>query len=86
VPEGPEIRRMVDDIDAAVGHQRAHQVFFSSRGDDGPWCVYSHNQLYGQWRIGKPNSEPRTGMQLRFAIIGPEKAARLYCASDGIQS
>ncbi|HEA52181.1 hypothetical protein LCGC14_0824320 [marine sediment metagenome] len=113
MPEGPEIRRMVDDIDSAVGQQKAHQVFFafdrfksfesalsgrqvtsveargkavlvffSAQGNDGPWCVYSHNQLYGQWRIGKPGSEQRTNRQLRFAIIGPEKAARLYSASD----
>lgn len=113
MPEGPEIRRMVDDINAAVGHQKAHKVFFAferfksyesvlagrevtaveARGkavlvffsaseEDSPWCVYSHNQLYGKWRIGKPGSEPKTGRQLRFAIIGLEKAARLYSASD----
>lgn len=113
MPEGPEIRRMVDDINAAVGNHKAHKVFFAferfknfesvlagrqvtsveARGkavlvffaaseNDGPWCVYSHNQLYGKWRIGKPDSEPRTNRQLRFAIVGPEKAARLYSASD----
>lgn len=113
MPEGPEIRRMVDDIAAAVGGQAAQQVFFAfdrfknfeqalagrevtevsargkavlvffaGRGDDGPWCVYSHNQLYGQWRIGAADRLPSTRRQLRFAIIGPHRAARLYSASD----
>ncbi|MDI9246394.1 zinc finger domain-containing protein [Marinobacter sp. CHS3-4] len=29
MPEGPEIRRMVDDIEIAIGGQRAEQVFFA---------------------------------------------------------
>lgn len=113
MPEGPEIRRMVDDINSAVGKRKADKVFFafdrfkpfesalagrqvttveargkavlvffSARGDDGPWCVYSHNQLYGQWRVGAVDSEPKTNRQLRFAIIGREKAAWLFSASD----
>jgi len=113
VPEGPEIRRMVDDIQNAVGQCKADKVFFafdrfkrfeptlagrlvtaveargkavlvffSALGDDGPWCVYSHNQLYGQWRISKADAQPKTGRQLRFAVIGSDKAAWLYSASD----
>lgn len=113
MPEGPEIRRMVDDIEKAVGgataetvffafehlktfehalrgrrverveaRSKAVLVFFEATDEDGPWCVYSHNQLYGKWRIGKPDREPRTNRQLRFAIIGSRKAARLYSASD----
>lgn len=113
MPEGPEIRRMVDDIAQAVGRRTAERVFFAfdryknmepalagrrvtavearakavivtfaGRGDDGPWCVYSHNQLYGQWRIGTADREPNTRRQLRFAIVGEQRAARLYSASD----
>lgn len=113
MPEGPEIRRMVDDIGKAVAGKTAEQVFFAfdhfkpfeamlagrqvtevaARGkavliffaatdEDGPWCVYSHNQLYGKWRIGRPSVVPRTRRQLRFAIIAPKKTARLYSASD----
>lgn len=113
MPEGPEIRRMVDDIHRAVAGRQARQVvfaferfkpfesllagrqvtaveargkavlvFFSALDDDGPWCVYSHNQLYGKWRIGRPDREPRSNRQLRFAVIGEKKAARLYSASD----
>lgn len=113
MPEGPEIRRMVDDIDRAMGGASAHSlffaferykgfetrlagrhiesvqargkavlVFFAAEGADGPWCVYSHNQLYGQWRIGRADREPNTRRQLRFAIRGEARAARLYSASD----
>lgn len=113
MPEGPEIRRMVDDIHSAVGKRKAHKVFFaferfksfepalagrqvtaveargkavlmffSARDDDGPWCVYSHNQLYGQWRTSAADNQPKTNRQLRFAVIGREKAAWLFSASD----
>ncbi|WP_336366097.1 endonuclease VIII [Marinobacter sp. C2H3] len=113
MPEGPEIRRMVDGIRDAVGGEVAERVFFAfdhlkpfegllagrrvasvdARGkavlvhfdgtdDDGPWCVYSHNQLYGKWQTGRSATEPSTNRQLRFAIMGPSKAARLYSASD----
>ena len=113
MPEGPEIRRMVDDIADAIGNRDARQVFFAfdrfkgfestlagrrvtgveargkavlvffaARGDDGPWCVYSHNQLYGKWRITRAETEPNTRRQLRFAVFTRDKAARLYSASD----
>lgn len=113
MPEGPEIRRMVDDINKAVGgataetvffafdhlkpfetalrgrrvarveaRSKAVLVFFEGTDEDGPWCVYSHNQLYGKWRIGRPDHEPSTNRQLRFAIVSARKAARLYSASD----
>ncbi|WP_235937483.1 endonuclease VIII [Marinobacter caseinilyticus] len=113
MPEGPEIRRMVDDISRAVAGQTAEKVMFafdrlkifepllagrqvttveargkavlvflSATDEDGPWCVYSHNQLYGKWRIGQPGRPPKTNRQLRFAVIGAKKAARLYSASE----
>lgn len=113
MPEGPEIRRMVDDIASAVDQCEVQQLFlaferyktfepaltgrrvmavqargkavllfFAAGDDDGPWCIYSHNQLYGQWRIGRPDTLPRTKRQLRLAVVGPNRAARLYSASD----
>jgi endonuclease-8 len=113
MPEGPEIRRMVDDIERAIAGRTADQVFFAfdhykafesvlvgrrvssveARGkavlvnfeatdNDGPWCVYSHNQLYGKWRTGSTIREPSTNRQLRFAVFASRKAARLYSASD----
>jgi endonuclease-8 len=71
--------RKVERVEA---RSKAVLVFFEATDEDGPWCVYSHNQLYGKWRMGKPDQEPSTNRQLRFAIIGPKKAARLYSASD----
>lgn len=44
--------------------------------------VYSHNQLYGRWMVGATNKPPDTNRTLRFAIVGPAKAARLYSASE----
>lgn len=113
MPEGPKIRRMVDEIAAAVSGRtavavqfaferlkafeatlsgrrvlgveargKAVLVHFDARSDDGRWCVYSHNQLYGKWLIGEPDTAPKTNRQLRFAIIGEARAARLYSASD----
>jgi endonuclease-8 len=113
MPEGPEIRRMVDDIGKAIVGRTARQVFFAfdhlkpfeaelagrqvtcveARGkavlvhfeataEDGPWCVYSHNQLYGKWRTGAADREPSTNRQLRFAVFALRKAARLFSASD----
>lgn len=113
MPEGPEIRRMVDQIAAAVADRKARQVLFAfdrlkpfecalagrrvtsvaARGkavlvhfaagaDDDPWCVYSHNQLYGKWLIGDIERAPDTRRQLRFAVITDRRAARLYSASD----
>lgn len=113
MPEGPEIRRMVDDIENAIAGKTAEQVFFAfehlkpfettlagrqvasveargkavlvhfeASGDDGPWCVYSHNQLYGKWRMGTPDRAPSTNRQLRFAVFASRKAARLFSASD----
>ena len=113
MPEGPEIRRMVDDIGRAIAGRTADEVvfafehlkpferllagrevtavearskgvlvFFAGTDEDGPWCVYSHNQLYGKWRIGRSAQAPKTNRQLRFAVIAGKKAARLYSASD----
>ncbi|HET8849321.1 MAG TPA: DNA-formamidopyrimidine glycosylase family protein, partial [Marinobacter sp.] len=113
MPEGPEIRRMVDDIERAIGGKTAEAVFFAfdelqsyqallrrrqilgvearskavlvhfaGTDQDGPWSVYSHNQLYGKWRTGRANRPPNTRRQLRFAVETANKAAWLFSASD----
>ena len=113
MPEGPEIRRSMDKVAAAVsgrvaervvfgldrhkpyedelsGRQvesvtargKAALVHFAGRHGDAGWTVYSHNQLYGKWRTGSAAREPKTSRQLRFAIYGAKRAARLYSASD----
>lgn len=44
--------------------------------------VYSHNQLYGQWRVNKSGAATPTSRSLRFAVVGQRNEIRLYSASD----
>lgn len=44
--------------------------------------IYSHNQLYGQWRVLKRNQAPQPGLQIRMAIHTDDAVAVLYSASD----
>jgi endonuclease VIII len=44
--------------------------------------IYSHNQLYGQWRVLKRDQAPQTGLQIRLAIHTDDVVAVLYSASD----
>lgn len=44
--------------------------------------IYSHNQLYGVWRIVKRDKPPNTRRQLRLAIHTHQHSALLYSASD----
>ena len=48
----------------------------------GGWTLYSHNQLYGVWRIGKPGERPATRRSLRVELESDTAAIRLYSASD----
>ncbi|SMF43094.1 endonuclease VIII [Pseudobacteriovorax antillogorgiicola] len=44
--------------------------------------LYSHNQLYGVWRISKAGNYPKTKRQLRVEIRNQTRSALLYSASD----
>lgn len=44
--------------------------------------IYSHNQLYGQWRVLARNTAPQPGLQIRLAIHTDDSVAVLYSASD----
>ena len=44
--------------------------------------IYSHNQLYGVWRVVKRGHLPNTRRQLRLAIHTHQHSALLYSASD----
>jgi endonuclease-8 len=48
----------------------------------GGLTVYSHNQLYGVWRVVKPGRVPATTRELRLAIRAREAWALLYSASE----
>lgn len=51
-------------------------------GFENDLTIYSHNQLYGRWRVFKNGTRPDTGRQLRLAIQGPRRSALLYSASE----
>src|SRR3546814_10116781 len=56
---------------------RAHLA----RCDNG-WTRYSHNQLYGVWRIADAGERPDTKRSLRVALETTRKSILLYSASD----
>ncbi|MFC0142312.1 endonuclease VIII [Erwinia mallotivora] len=44
--------------------------------------LYSHNQLYGVWRVTKTGKDPETGRVLRVRLAAQDKTLLLYSASD----
>lgn len=108
MPEGPEIRRAADSLEAAVQGKPLTDVWFAfpelkvyetvligqcigrieTRGkallthfSEG-LTLYSHNQLYGVWRVVKADETPQTTRILRVRLQTAEKAILLYSASD----
>ena len=49
---------------------------------DNGWTLYSHNQLYGVWRIGAPGERPETSRSLRVVLETADDSILLYSASD----
>ncbi len=49
---------------------------------DNGLSIYSHNQLYGRWKIAPAGKIPKTNRQLRLALHTEIKSALLYSASD----
>ena len=108
MPEGPEIRRAADKIEAVLKDNTIQKIEFGlkplkkyakpltgtkvlsleTRGKallthfDSGTTIYSHNQLYGVWRIVKRDKLPKTNRQLRLAIHTDQHSALLYSASD----
>lgn len=46
------------------------------------WSIYSHNQLYGIWRICRGHDLPPSRRSLRLLLQTAEHSALLYSASD----
>lgn len=46
------------------------------------WSIYSHNQLYGVWRVVARGKLPKTNRSLRLALHTQDHSALLYSASD----
>ncbi|MDP5053365.1 MAG: endonuclease VIII [Congregibacter sp.] len=49
---------------------------------DNDYAIYSHNQLYGVWKIAKRGKTPATNRSLRLALHTERHSALLYSASD----
>ncbi|EED31801.1 endonuclease VIII [gamma proteobacterium NOR5-3] len=49
---------------------------------DNDYAIYSHNQLYGVWKIAKRGKMPATNRSLRLALHTATHSALLYSASD----
>lgn len=108
MPEGPEIRRAADSLEAAIKGKPLTQAWFAfaqltpfeqvlvgqtvthieTRGKallthfSGGLTLYSHNQLYGVWRVVDANEQPDTQRVLRVRLQTADKAILLYSASD----
>ena len=108
MPEGPEIRRAADKVEAVLKDKTVERIQFGlqplkkfsraltgtkvlqleTRGKallthfDSGHTIYSHNQLYGVWRVVKRNNLPKTNRQLRLALHTDQHSALLYSASD----
>lgn len=52
-----------------------------TRFDHG-WTLYSHNQLYGAWRVAAAGERPPGTRSLRVALDTAERSLLLYSASD----
>jgi len=108
MPEGPEIRRAADKVEAVLKDKTVERIKFGlqplkkfsraltgtkvlqleTRGKallthfDSGHTIYSHNQLYGVWRVVKRDKLPKTNRQLRLALHTDQHSALLYSASD----
>ncbi len=49
---------------------------------EGGLSLYSHNQLYGVWKVSAPGRWPQTTRSLRVALSTAKKSILLYSASD----
>jgi len=58
-----------------------HGKALLTRFDHG-WTLYSHNQLYGVWKVADAGQRPATTRSLRVALETADRAILLYSASD----
>ena len=108
MPEGPEIRRAADSLEAAIKGKPLTDAWFAfpqlkpyetqligqtvthieTRGKallthfSHNLTLYSHNQLYGVWRVMNVGEQSQTNRVLRVKLQTAEKAILLYSASD----
>ncbi|MCX8957156.1 endonuclease VIII [Erwinia psidii] len=64
-------------VEAVVTRGKAMLTHFSNG-----LILYSHNQLYGVWRVVSTGKEPETNRVLRVRLAAEDKTLLLYSASD----
>lgn len=78
----PKLRRFTRQL---VGRRIAaitpHGKALLTRFDNG-WTLYSHNQLYGVWKVVRAGERPDTTRSLRVVLETSRRAILLYSASD----
>lgn len=75
---GPRAAELVDQRVLAIEpHGKALLTHFE-RG----LSLYSHNQLYGVWKVAKPGQRPQTNRSLRVALTTARREILLYSASE----
>ncbi|MGY0612378.1 MULTISPECIES: endonuclease VIII [unclassified Luteimonas] len=78
----PELKRFEREL---VGHRiesiTARGKALLTRFDHG-WTLYSHNQLYGVWKVANAGERPEGKRSLRVALETAGSAILLYSASD----
>ncbi|MAF83072.1 MAG: endonuclease VIII [Gammaproteobacteria bacterium] len=74
-------RRSGELIGQHVLHVDTHGKAMLTRLDGGQ-TIYSHNQLYGRWRVCPRGTLPDTKRSLRLALHTADQSALLYSASE----
>lgn len=74
-------RRQREFVGRRIESIRPHGKALLTRFDNG-WTLYSHNQLYGVWKIVRAGERPETTRSLRVALETRRRAILLYSASD----
>lgn len=64
-----------------VDHVEARGKAILTRFEDG-LNIYSHNQLYGKWKIVENGERPDTNRSLRLSLTNRNHSALLYSASE----
>ncbi|HEX7324781.1 MAG TPA: endonuclease VIII [Rhodanobacteraceae bacterium] len=78
----PELKPFERKLRAhAIQSITAHGKALLTAFDNG-WTLYSHNQLYGVWKVVPAGTRPATHRSLRVALETAATAILLYSASD----
>ncbi|MFD0727189.1 endonuclease VIII [Lysobacter brunescens] len=78
----PALQRHAKDlVGRTIESITPHGKALLTRFDHG-WTLYSHNQLYGVWKVAAAGERPDTTRSLRVALETADRAILLYSASD----